>query len=383
MDINGQGNSVSGSDITVNGSDDASFSVWGNGNSITDGNDSSTYIYGNSDVLSYAGTGSYVGVTGQDDDINANGDTIDFTGYTTGDIVEGTDDTGTGWSGVDYINQGSYGYGYGYFGEYGFSGDRSTITNKLASDIAAIAQFDQSQGNTVAATAAQHGFAQAAEMSQDAQTSAGSGPNVLEGARWDAPTITWSFSGASDPQEAQYESSIEQAFSTWAAASGLQFQEVSSSASTDISINWADLNTASTGEVGYTTFKAAHGVIASGASINLESTDQDAMTSSADGGQIYAGTDATFYQTVLHEIGHALGLADNADSGSVMNYDLTSGNRTLDQTDIDAIQALYGSSAQTAALIQAMAGGTAGSAGATATPVEQASMQTQLLAGAH
>ncbi|WP_186247509.1 matrixin family metalloprotease [Burkholderia gladioli] len=383
VSINGQGNSVSGSDITVNGSDDASFSVWGNGNSITDGNDSSTYIYGNSDVLSYAGTGSYVGVTGQDDDINANGDTIDFTGYTTGDIVEGTDDTGTGWSGVDYINQGSYGYGYGYFGEYGFSGDRSTITNKLASDIAAIAQFDQSQGNTVAATAAQHGFAQAAEMSQDAQTSAGSGPNVLEGARWDAPTITWSFSGASDPQEAQYESSIEQAFSTWAAASGLQFQEVSSSASTDISINWADLNTASTGEVGYTTFKAAHGVIASGASINLESTDQDAMTSSADGGQIYAGTDATFYQTVLHEIGHALGLADNADSGSVMNYDLTSGNRTLDQTDIDAIQALYGSSAQTAALIQAMAGGTAGSAGATATPVEQASMQTQLLAGAH
>ncbi|WP_369050699.1 matrixin family metalloprotease [Burkholderia gladioli] len=383
VDINGQGNSVSGSDITVNGSDDASFSVWGNRNSITDGNDSSTYIYGNSDVLSYAGTGSYVGVTGQDDDINANGDKIDFTGYTTGDIVEGTDDTGTGWSGVDYINQGSYGYGYGYFGEYGFSGDRSTITNKLASDIAAIAQFDQSQGNTVAATAAQHGFAQAAEMSQDAQTSAGSGPNVLEGARWDAPTITWSFSGASDPQEAQYESSIEQAFSTWAAASGLQFQEVSSSASTDISINWADLNTASTGEVGYTTFKAAHGVIASGASINLESTDQDAMTSSADGGQIYAGTDATFYQTVLHEIGHALGLADNADSGSVMNYDLTSGNRTLDQTDIDAIQALYGSSAQTAALIQAMAGGRAGSAGATATPVEQASMQTQLLAGAH
>ncbi|PJO20572.1 hypothetical protein Y5A_024290 [Burkholderia glumae AU6208] len=141
--------------------------------------------------------------------------------------------------------------------------------------------------------------------------------------------------------------------------------------------------TASTGEVGYTTFKAAHGVIAPGASISLESPTEDALTSSSGSLPIYAGTEATFYQTVLHEIGHALGLADNADSGSIMNYDLTSSNRTLDQTDINAIEALYGSSTQTAALIHAMAGGATGSAGTAVTPVEHASMLTQLLAGAH
>ncbi len=374
-----------GSFDTINGNDDAL------GSNAANGQDSGIFVASNSQVDVYGdfdgvdASGASLNVDGVNDSLVGSGDTIDFGGDASDDIVEGTDDTGTGWSGVDYINEGSYGYGYGYgyFGGYGFSGDRSTVTSKLASDVTAIAQFDQSQGNAAAATAAQQGFAQAAEMSQDAQSSSGSGPNVLEGARWNAPTITWSFSGASDPQEAQYESSIEQAFATWAAASGLQFQEVSGGTSADISVNWADLNTASTGEVGYTTFKAAHGVIAPGASISLESPTEDALTSSSGSDPIYAGTEATFYQTVLHEIGHALGLADNADSGSIMNYDLTSSNRTLDQTDINAIEALYGSSAQTAALIQAMAGGAAGSTSATVTPVEQASMQTQLLAGAH
>ncbi|URV24123.1 beta strand repeat-containing protein [Burkholderia gladioli] len=374
-----------GSFDTINGNDDAL------GSNAANGQDSGIFVASNSQVDVYGdfdgvdASGASLNVDGVNDSLVGSGDTIDFGGDASDDIVEGTDDTGTGWSGVDYINEGSYGYGYGYgyFGGYGFSGDRSTVTSKLASDVTAIAQFDQSQGNAAAATAAQQGFAQAAEMSQDAQSSSGSGPNVLEGARWNAPTITWSFSGASDPQEAQYESSIEQAFATWAAASGLQFQEVSGGTSADISVNWADLNTASTGEVGYTTFKAAHGVIAPGASISLESPTEDALTSSSGSDPIYAGTEATFYQTVLHEIGHALGLADNADSGSIMNYDLTSSNRTLDQTDINAIEALYGSSAQTAALIQAMAGGAAGSTSATVMPVEQASMQTQLLAGAH
>uniref|UniRef100_UPI0015890997 matrixin family metalloprotease n=1 Tax=Burkholderia sp. BCC0397 TaxID=486876 RepID=UPI0015890997 len=91
------------------------------------------------------------------------------------------------------------------------------------------------------------------------------------------------------------------------------------------------------------------------------------------------------YQTALHEIGHALGLADNADSSSIMNYDLTSPNRSLDQTDINAVQALYGSSAQTAALIQAMAGH-APAALATTTSIasaEQASQHVQLIAGTH
>ncbi|MBF0462298.1 MAG: matrixin family metalloprotease [Magnetococcales bacterium] len=41
-------------------------------------------------------------------------------------------------------------------------------------------------------------------------------------------------------------------------------------------------------------------------------------------------TEATFYQTALHEIGHAIGLASDADPTSIMYYQLTQNNRTLD-----------------------------------------------------
>ncbi|WP_042298597.1 hypothetical protein, partial [Paraburkholderia bannensis] len=60
-------------------------------------------------------------------------------------------------------------------------------------------------------------------------------------------------------------------------------------------------------------------------------------------------------------------------------------NRSLDQTDINAIQALYGSSDQTAALIQAMASHVpVSSASSTSVAAaEQASQHVQLIAGAH
>ncbi|WP_175796682.1 beta strand repeat-containing protein [Burkholderia anthina] len=429
MNVNSQVN-VRGSDDGVNEAAGDSLGVYGGGNTInttagaltyiadTNGNadtidasgdvfggttangqDTGIYVDGSSQVDVYGsndginGSSDSIAINGQDDSVDGNSDTINFSGSNSGDIVDGTGDTGADWSGVDYIDQASAppdngdpsgGYG-GYYGGYGFSGDRSAVQSKLASDVTAIAQYDQNQGDAAAANAAKNGFAQAGEMARDTATSAGSGPNVLEGARWDATTVTWSFDSANGPQDGQYEKEIEQAFATWAAASGLKFQEVSSNASADISIDWADLNTASTGEVGYTTFKASQGVIASGAKIELESPTQDALAHGSVSDQIYAGTDATFYQTALHEIGHALGLADNADSSSIMNYDLTSSNRSLDQTDVNAIQALYGSSAQTAALIQAMAGhAPSGSATSTSiAPAEQASQHVQLLAGAH
>ncbi|WP_322028033.1 matrixin family metalloprotease, partial [Burkholderia sp. BCC1977] len=378
--INASGDAFGGK--TANGQDTGIYVA---GNSQLDVNGSNDGINGSSDNIT---------VDGQYDSIDGNNDTINFSGSNTGDIVDGTGDTGADWSGIDYIDQSSPpadngdpsgGYG-GYYGGYGFSGDRAAVQSKLASDVTAIAQYDQNQGNLAAANAAKNGFAQAGEMSRDAATSAGAGPNVLEGARWDTATITWNLGDTNGLQDGQYEKEVEQAFATWAAASGLKFQEVSSNASADISIDWADLNTASTGEVGYTTFKASQGVIASGAKIELESPTQDAPAHGSVSDQIYVATDATFYQTALHEIGHVLGLADNADSSSIMNYDLTSSNRSLDQTDINAIQALYGSSAQTAALIQVMAGHAPSSSASSAsiTPTDQVSSQhVQLIAGAH
>jgi hypothetical protein len=43
----------------------------------------------------------------------------------------------------------------------------------------------------------------------------------------------------------------------------------------------------------------------------------------------------------LHEIGHALGLADDADPNSIMYYGSGAQNRQLDATDITNITALY------------------------------------------
>jgi predicted Zn-dependent protease len=169
------------------------------------------------------------------------------------------------------------------------------------------------------------------------------------------------FSGYMD--SSQYTSEIKAAFAAWSAVTGLEFQEVADSSQTDIRLGWGDLNTQTTGAVGCTTYMQSGGVMQSGTVIELEDPSQDALVSGADG-LTYTGTQATLEQVLQHEIGHALGLAENADPNSIMNYDLTATNRTLDATDVNAIQALYGSpsesgastsSPQLQALIQAMA----------------------------
>ncbi len=92
--------------------------------------------------------------------------------------------------------------------------------------------------------------------------------------------------------------------------------------------------------LGYTSYKAQGGVIQPGAIIRLEDPAETAL--SGTGAQAtYAGTGATVYQTALHEIGHALGLGDDADPNSVMSPTSGASNQTLDQTDIAGIKALY------------------------------------------
>ena len=238
----------------------------------------------------------------------------------------------------------------------GFSGTRSTIQQLLASDTSAIVQDVLGQGSTTQSSALQRGLDQAAQVAGETATSAGTEASVLEGAHWNSGTVTWSLDGVGGTMSAQEQDEVAQAFATWSAASGLKFEEISNASTADISLGFANLDTSATGLVGLTSFEESGGVIAPGATIELENPTADALTPGAGGQLTYAGTDATFYQTVLHEIGHALGLADNADAGSIMNYDLTSSNRTLDSTDLNEIQELYGSSNQTSLLIHAMAG---------------------------
>jgi predicted Zn-dependent protease len=159
------------------------------------------------------------------------------------------------------------------------------------------------------------------------------------------------------------ESSVKNAFDAWAAASGMTFKEVADSSQSDIRVGFGNFDTATTGVVGYTSAQASGGQFAPGAIVRVEDTSQDSLVVGSDGQQVYAGTSATLTQVLEHEIGHALGLALNSDQNSIMYYDLTSSNRSLDSTDIAGINSLYGpgakaptsSSISVNQLIQAMA----------------------------
>ncbi|MFM0047280.1 matrixin family metalloprotease [Paraburkholderia sediminicola] len=262
----------------------------------------------------------------------------------------------------------------GFSGSYGFAGKQSVVNAALGSDIGSIAQYDLSIGDQTGAAAAEAALHQAQEMA-NATPTAGTGTAVDSGSKWTGDAIAWSL-GAN--MGSQYDTEVQQAFMTWAAASGLTFTEVSPTSPADIQIGFSDLNTPTSGVVGYTSYQASAGQL-SAATIQLEDPGQDALVSGADGQPTYSGTNATLEQVLLHEIGHALGLADDSDQDSIMYYELTSSNQTLDSTDNAGIQSLYGS---TGSVVQSGAG----TAGVAASPLAAGQRTvdhqlTQLIAG--
>jgi hypothetical protein len=162
---------------------------------------------------------------------------------------------------------------------------------------------------------------------------------VLEGAKWTGPVVTWSASDLDAPEIAL----ARQAFTQWSAATGLDFAQTSNSAESDIRIDFGALDTASTGLVGLTSFTSQNGQMHSGLSIILEDPSQDPLIETSPGQLAYSGTGATFEQVLLHELGHALGFADNANPLSIMDYYLSSANQTLSRADRAAAGELYGS----------------------------------------
>ena len=57
----------------------------------------------------------------------------------------------------------------------------------------------------------------------------------------------------------------------------------------------------------------------------------------------YNGTTATMFQSMIHELGHTLGLDHNPnDPNSIMNPNLSSKNPFPDNNDVAALQSLYG-----------------------------------------
>jgi hypothetical protein len=152
----------------------------------------------------------------------------------------------------------------------------------------------------------------------------------LEGAKWGSPelgtaggTVTWAVDASISQAELQ---SINAAFADWSEVANIQFQQVASTAESDIDFANSALDGAGN-VLGVTGFSYTGGQLQS-ADIKFDSGDN------------LSGSD--FSLVAIHEIGHAIGLGHYNDDDAVMNsfanFDLTG----LEQSDIDGIVALYG-----------------------------------------
>ena len=81
--------------------------------------------------------------------------------------------------------------------------------------------------------------------------------------------------------------------------------------------------------------------------VNIEDPNETKTTQLSDGDQQYNGTTATMFQSMIHELGHTLGLDHNPnDPNSIMNPNLSSKNPFPDNNDVAALQSLYGAPTQ-------------------------------------
>jgi predicted Zn-dependent protease len=301
--IDGSGDTIYGSNdqISLSGQDDsidlshATIDIAGDDHATIDGSD---------DVI-VGGSGDNFTITGTDDDVSATDSTVNVDGSNTGDYVSGAGDSGSNWDDPD---GGDPDPGSGYYG-YGLTKWKNK--NPTAVEIAKAEQSD----------------------------------SVYEGAKWADKTITWSFANASGGisdaiTNTKEQQAVEQAFQAWAKASGLNFDEVSAGSAADIEVGFSDLNPASSNQIGLTKYTRQGGTLTS-AQIELEDPNQASLTTNTSGQLAYANTNSTFEQVALHEIGHALGLADNDAAGSIMNAVLGTSNQSLNGTDTANIQSLY------------------------------------------
>jgi len=349
---------ILGADTVVAGRGDDISTYSDNTHVIIHGDSTRVYNYGANDTTIMS-AGNDISVNhGYNDITNSYGpadDTYDY-GYDERDHNFGPNDFGWAANASDIVynanpSDTSAGYGDirvhgnarvpgdGYYGYYGFAGNSAANDATHGSNIGSLAQFDRVHGKSGEAAVAQRAKSEIDDaIAHDAKV-------MLSGAKWEKNTVTWSvgdggdFSGSMSPSEVQ---AVKQAFADWSAATGLNFVEVASSGTADITVGMGSFDTSNTGVIGFTTFRATGGEIQPGAVVRVEDVSEDPLVSGADGTSVYGGTDATFSQALLHEIGHALGFGDNADPTSVESYYLSAANRTLSSHDIAQAAALYG-----------------------------------------
>ncbi len=87
----------------------------------------------------------------------------------------------------------------------------------------------------------------------------------------------------------------------------------------------------------------ADGYFLPGTVIKLDDPKDGPVVALPDGDFEYVGYPTTVFQSMLHELGHAIGLAHNEDNpASIMNPLLSADNRVLSAQDTEASRLLYG-----------------------------------------
>jgi hypothetical protein len=361
VDVGSSGNAITGTDDRIDVTGAEGLSIGGNNDVMTGSHDTvglsssneTLTVNGSYDSFSASGSGDKV-----IDNVTSGGSVVDT--WNNG-VESSTDYTGgDGTGAVDgYSYSGGGSGGYYYYG--GFDRVNAKNATSRSASIDRIGKFDRDFGESEASTLAASPYHATAQSTQGPAapangTAAGSTHEArYEGGAWNHKTITYAFGTSSDPKfsgaiEAQYQATIAQSFSDWAAASGLTFQQVSDPSKADIVLGWSDLNTQQSGVLGRTSLKSKGGVISSGVHIQLEDPSQAGGLALNSAGQyVYSGSGATLKQLSLHEIGRALGLGTNDDSNSVMNFYSTSSNLSLDGTDTSAILQLYSGASPTTA----------------------------------
>jgi hypothetical protein len=310
--INATDGSVSlgpGTGATINGSGNA-VGLDGNGISVSAPNDTVDVFYGESGETIYASNTTIVladydqvnivgsndridgslhdaiSVNGESDPVSASDSVIAFSGPNAGDIVSGAGDTGADWGGYGGQYGGNSGLGTGLY--FSTSGAAAGILRTMNT----VAQYDLSQGDTNGALASDAAWSRSEQAVAAAANPAVSPPPPFNGIHWKGPVVTWSFAVGSGTGDApfsgsiqpQYQAAIEQAIETWAAATGLTFEEVPDSAASDIRIGWGTFDTSVSGTVGNTSADGyGSGEEPSSLIVRLEDPSQDKLVAGPDG----------------------------------------------------------------------------------------------------
>jgi hypothetical protein len=96
--------------------------------------------------------------------------------------------------------------------------------------------------------------------------------------------------------------------------------------------------------IGYTSYRVSVDTyITPGAMVTIEDPVEHPVQALPNGDYQYAGLETTVFQTLLHELGHAIGLDHNFDDPSSIMYPvLGSSNPTLTASDVEEIRSIYG-----------------------------------------